>query len=194
MFFESELFKWVLLPLLIFIARIADVSIGTIRIVFVSRGQKFLAPLLGFVEILIWLLAIGQIMRNLSNVACYIAYSSGFAMGTYVGLYIEEKLALGLLTVRIITHRDASKLVSSLRKAGFGVTDIPAFGSTGKVDVIYTIVRRSDLEQVAEIISRYNPNAFYSIENVRAAKEGIFPGKTRGLPFLPFLGKWRKGK
>ncbi len=194
MFFESELFKWFLLPLLIFIARIADVSIGTIRIVFVSRGQKLLAPLLGFVEILIWLLAIGQIMRNLSNVACYIAYASGFAMGTFVGLYIEEKLALGLLTIRIITHRDASRLVASLRKSGFGVTDIPAFGSTGKVDVIYTIVRRSDLDRVVTIINELNPNAFYAVENVRAAREGIFPGKGGVLPLLPIFGRWRKGK
>ena len=82
---DSELFKWVLLPLLIVIARVIDVSIGTIRIVFVSRGHKIIAPVLGFFEVLIWLLAIGQIMRNLSNFMCYIAYGTGFALARSSG-------------------------------------------------------------------------------------------------------------
>ncbi|HER42916.1 MAG TPA: hypothetical protein ENO08_00460, partial [Candidatus Eisenbacteria bacterium] len=84
-FIDSELFKWVVLPLLIILARVIDVTIGTIRIVFVSRGHKVIAPILGFFEVLIWLLAIGQIMRNLSNFMCYIAYGTGFALGTYMG-------------------------------------------------------------------------------------------------------------
>ncbi|KPJ69366.1 MAG: hypothetical protein AMJ45_00425 [Syntrophobacter sp. DG_60] len=177
-FFSSEMFTWIILPLLIFLARICDVTIGTIRIIFVSRNKKFLAPLLGFFEILIWLLAIGQIMRNLTNVACYVAYAGGYATGTFVGIYVEEKLAMGILLIRIITKKDASELIKFLRSANYGVTSVDAQGATGQVNVIYTIVNRSDLEGVIETIKRFNPKAFYSVEEVRFVKNGVFPLRT----------------
>ena len=94
-FFGSEIFTFIILPILIFIARVCDVSIGTMRIIFISRGAKILAPLLGFFEILIWLVAIGKVMQNLDNIACYVAYAGGFATGNFVGIRIEEKLAMG---------------------------------------------------------------------------------------------------
>jgi len=194
-FLDSDLFRWVVLPFLIFAARIVDVSIGTIRIVFVSRGHKAVAPLLGFIEVIIWLLAIGQIMRNLSNVACYIAYGGGFAAGTYIGLLIEEKLAIGTLLVRIITRREADGLIRELRDLGYGVTTIPATGSSGRVDVIYTIIKRGSLGSVIEKIERFNPKAFYSIENVQSVREGVFPSpvpKPAGL--FHAIGRLRKGK
>lgn len=78
---NSWVYTWIAIPSLIFVARVIDVSLGTVRVIFVSRGLKYLAPVVGFFEILIWLLAIGQIMRNLSNPACYIAYAGGFALG-----------------------------------------------------------------------------------------------------------------
>ena len=127
---NSELATWVVIPLLIFIARICDVTFGTIRIIFISRGKKILAPILGFLEVFIWLLAIGQIFQNLNNTVCYFAYTGGFAMGNYVGIYIENKLALGMLVVRIITGKDSSKLVEKLKANGFGVTSINGEGIT----------------------------------------------------------------
>jgi uncharacterized protein YebE (UPF0316 family) len=93
LFVNSGVYTWIVLPVLIFVARITDVSLGTVRVIFVSRGLKYLAPLVGFFEVLIWLLAIGQIMKNLSNPVCYIAYAAGFGMGNYVGIRIAEKLA-----------------------------------------------------------------------------------------------------
>ena len=96
--FNSNFYAWLLLPFLIFMARIADVSIGTVRLIFVSRGFKYLAPIVGFFEVHIWLLAIGQIMKNLSNPICYLGYAGGFAMGNYVGMHIAEKLSLGVVT------------------------------------------------------------------------------------------------
>src|SRR4030042_5365997 len=90
---QGELFRWVLLPALIFLARIADVTLQTLRILFVSRGNRILAPLLGFFEVLIWILVIGQIMQNLDHALCYIAYASGFAAGTWGGIVIDDKLA-----------------------------------------------------------------------------------------------------
>ena len=193
-FFDSELFRWIVLPILIFVARILDVSIGTIRIVFVSRGDKAIAPLLGFFEVLIWLLAIGQIIRNLSNFACYLAYGGGFAAGTLIGLIIEEKLAVGVLMVQVITKKDAGELIANLRASNYGVTVVTARGESGSVDVIYTIIRRSDLGTVVEIIKRFNPNAFYSVENVRSVSRGVFPPRSRPEGIKPVFGRLRKGK
>lgn len=195
-FLNSDIFRWVVLPFLIFTARVIDVSIGTIRIVFVSKGKKTLAPLFGFVEVIIWLLAISQIMRNLDNFICYIAYGGGFAMGTFVGLLIEEKLALGMVLIRVITRVDAGDLVASLRAQDYGVTSMPAEGPEGKVNIIYSVIRREDLKKVVEIIQRFNPKAFYSIEDVKFVSEGIFPLKAykdHWKPLYVFKGI-RKGK
>lgn len=193
---NSEIFQWVILPLLIFMARILDVSLGTIRIVFVSRGIKSLAPLIGFVEVLIWLLAINQVMGNLTNVVCYLAYAGGFATGTFVGMYVEEKLAVGVRLVRVITHKDASDLLAALRAENYGITSVDAQGATGPVKVIYTVVRRGDLPDILSIVEKFNPSAFYSIEDVRFASEGVFPHRAvrrRGGLLRP-LGYLRKGK
>ncbi len=118
-----EIFAWVILPLLIFFARICDVSLGTIRVIFISKGFKYIAPVIGFFEVIIWLLAIGQVMNNLTNVASYIAYGGGFACGTLIGMIVEEKLSIGTVTVRVITRKDATDLVAYLR---LRITALPA--------------------------------------------------------------------
>jgi uncharacterized protein YebE (UPF0316 family) len=194
--FDSWTLTWVILPLLIFCARICDVSIGTIRIVFVSRGQKLIAPLLGFFEVLIWLLAIGKIMQNLTNVLAYLAYAGGFATGNFIGLWLEEKLAMGTVLIRVITKKDASVLSKELKSMGFGITSIDAEGNEGPVNIVYSVVKRSDLIAVIELVEKYNPKAFYSIEDVRAVREGIFPLKRTfyGRKYLRMERKRRKGK
>lgn len=174
--FDSQIFIWVLLPLLIFLARVCDVTIGTIRIIAIGRGRRGLAPILGFFEVLIWLMAIRQIMQNLTNIFYYFAYAGGYAAGTFVGMFIEEKLAMGSLIIRVITKKSATPLVQRLHKAGQGVTTVEAVGVRGKVHIIYTVVKRRDLPAIAELINAYNPKAFYSIEDVRTVQEGIFPG------------------
>ncbi len=121
-FYSSDVFKWIVLPILIFVLRLTDVSLATLRIMFISRGLKYLAPLIAFVEINIWLLAIGQIIMNLGNIVCTIAYAAGFALGNLLGIVIEEKLSIGLVLVRIITKHDAEKLVETgnLRIGNYG--------------------------------------------------------------------------
>ncbi len=195
-FFQSETFTFILLPVLIFLARVLDVSFGTIRVIFILRGRKYLAPLIGFFEILIWLVAIGKVMQNLNNVFCYIAYAGGFAAGNFMGMWIEEKLAMGTLIVQIITRQDASALIDSLKSSGFGVTAVPAQGTTGQVYIIYSVIKRSALKDVVAVIKRFNPKAFYSIEDVKFASEAIFPlikpGNSRSIYEL--LKLRRKGK
>lgn len=176
---SEPLFSWVILPLLIFVGRIADVSIGTMRIVFVSRGHKYIAPVLGFFEVLIWLLALTNIMQNLSNPLTYIAYGAGFAMGNFIGISLEERLAMGMCVVRIITRRDAHHLVEQLRLEGYGVTVMDADGNYGKVAVFYSVIKRSCLTHFVGIINKYNPKAFYTVEDVRFVNEGQYPGESR---------------
>ncbi len=186
-------FTWILLPLLIFIARIADQTIGTLRLIFVSKGFKRLAPFIGFFESIIWLITVGQILKNLDNVACFTAYGAGFAMGNYVGILLEEKLSIGQVIVRIIPKFDTIVLMEHLHDNGFGHTSMPAQGSVGPVNIIISIIDRKDLRKIVEIINRFNPNAFYTVEDVKSVKEGIFRQNTRGFHFHKLAGL-RKSK
>ncbi|MBN2415741.1 DUF2179 domain-containing protein [bacterium] len=172
---ESGLFRWVILPLLIFFARVLDVSLGTVRIMFVSRGDRLVAPLLGFFEVFIWVTAIGQIMKHMDNVFYYMVYAGGFAAGNYIGITIEDKLAMGKLAVQIITKQDASRLTALLRKHNFGTTVVPAKGKNGAVDILFTVINRSDIQKTVELIETCNPGAFYTIEDTRNVNAGVFP-------------------
>lgn len=174
-FFDSTIFTYFVLPLLIFCARICDVSIGTVRIIALGRGMRFLAPLLGFFEVLIWLMAIRQIMSHMSNPVCYLAYGGGFATGNYIGLLIEEKLAFGAAIIRVITKEKSRELVANLRGRGYGVTILEGEGIDGKVDVIFTIVNRSDVKEVIKTVQGFNPRAFYTVEDVRSVSEVFSP-------------------
>ena len=189
---HSNLFAWFILPLMIFLARICDVSIGTIRLILVSKGFKVLAPILGFFEVIIWILAISQIMQHLDNVVTYIAYGSGFAMGNYVGMILEEKLSLGKVIFRIIPKDDSSELITYLQSQNYGVTVVDGEGSMGKVKVIFSIIDRKQIDHVINMINKYNPHAFYSIEDVKAVSEGIFrKQQRRPLYALSFWNKKR---
>ncbi len=195
-FFESNLFSYGILPFLIFLARICDVSLGTMRIIFVSKGRKSLAPILGFFEVFIWIIAISKIMQNLDNYVNYFAYAAGFASGNLVGMIIEEKLALGIQMIRVFSHTDEPDLVNILNSHGFGATSIEAHGAKEKIHLIYTIVQRHELEEVLELINKINPKAFYTIEDVKLVNEGIFPAKKTGagIPLGNVIRHWRKGK
>lgn len=173
-FFKSEVFILYGIPLLIALARITDVSIGTLRIIFVAKGLKLWVPILGFFEVSIWLGAISQVMENLTNLTNFFAYALGFSLGNYLGMYIENRLAIGMVVVRIITKVDSSKLVHALRAMRYSVTVADAEGNTGAVKIIFTVIKRSDITHVRELILRYNPQAVYSIEDVRHASDPAF--------------------
>ena len=177
---DPNLFHWVILPVLIFLARVIDVTLGTLRIIFLARGNRLVAPLLGFFEVLIWITAISQIMQNLENVASFIAYAAGFAAGNYIGMTIEQRLAVGTLNVRTILSGPVDELIAALREAGYGVTEVEGLGASGAVHLIYTVIRRKDLSRVAEIIHAVRPKAFISVEELQTVQAGVFPTVTRG--------------
>jgi len=193
---NSWAYTWIVIPFLIFVARIFDVSLGTVRVIFVSRGFKYLAPVVGFFEILIWLLAIGQIMKNLSNPTCYIAYAAGFGMGNYVGIRIAERLSLGVVLIRVVTKKDALPLVECLKAENYGVTSVDGHGTSGQVKVVFTIVPRREMPSVVDLIRKFNPQAFYSIEDVGFVEKGIFPLRKSWWDFnlLRLFRPFRKGK
>ncbi len=190
----EEIFAWIILPILIFCSRIIDVSLGTLRVIFVSKGLKYWATTLGFFEVLIWLIAIGQIMTNLSNPVSYIAYAGGFAMGNFVGIHIAEKLSLGMVMLRIVTRESSDNLINSLFKSDFGVTTVEGHGRSGKVRIIFTIVPKRKINQLIRLVNSHNPRAFYTIEEVNSVQKGIQPVSK---PFIDLKGitrPFRKSK
>jgi uncharacterized protein YebE (UPF0316 family) len=168
---SSDTFHWVILPLLIFFSRICDVSLSTIRQIFVVSGKRKLAPMLGIFESLLWLLAISTIMKNLDNFACYVGYAAGFATGIFVGMTIEEKLALGKVVVQVITRREVPELIEKLRQSKFGFTFVEGEGKRENVKLIFSVINRHDLPELLDMICTYNPNAFYTVETVRHASQ-----------------------
>ncbi len=176
-FLDSNLYQWLILPLSIFLARIVTETMGTLRIMFLARGNRFAAPLLGFFEVLLWIVIIGQVMQNLENFLCYIAYAGGFAVGSYIGMFIETRLALGIVLVNVITRKNTIKLQKSLREKDYGFTKITGKDIDGIENILFIVAKRNELQNIIKIIKEFNPCAFFSIEDVRSLNEGKYPLK-----------------
>jgi uncharacterized protein YebE (UPF0316 family) len=168
-------YTWVILPLIVFLARVTDVTLGTMRIIFISRGKKLIAPLLGFVEVFIWITVVSQIVGGVHNYVAYLAYAAGFAVGNYVGMTLEDKLAIGTLIVRAFLSKDGKSLMERLHSEGYGVTHVDGYGANGPVQIVYTIVMRKELPDVVNIIQKTHPKTFFTVEELRSVQQGIFP-------------------
>lgn len=163
------------LPLGIFLAELTVVTLSTIRIIFVSRGQKTLAACLGFFEILLWLFAIGQIMKNLDSPLCHLAFAGGFTMGNYLGVWLEGVLAMGKLAVKIVSPQVIDPLVEALSARGFGLTVMEGMGKQGPVQVINMIINRRDMDRVSDMVKTVDPLAFYAVSEIQDTERGVFP-------------------
>ena len=176
---EFDWWSWVIIPMLIFIARLLDVSLATMRHILIFRGHRRIVPAIAFVEVLVWLVAITQVMNNLSNFASYLAWAGGFSAGTWLGMVIEEKIALGHLIVRIITDKQKPTILKELREGGFGSTSLDAHGSMGPVNIIFIVVSRKELQRLLGLITQQLPGCFYTIEDVRFVDSALI---SRGRP------------
>lgn len=176
---SNETYSYLILPLFIFFARISDVTIGTIRIIMVSRGKRLISAILGFFEVIIWLVAVGQVLTHLHNIISYIAYGAGFATGNYIGISLENRLAMGIQAIQIITEENMKTLAMILREEGFGVTNLQAKGQKGELDFIHIIVPRKRTKEVLAIVHQFDPNAFVSVTDIRSAHAGYFGTKSR---------------
>jgi uncharacterized protein YebE (UPF0316 family) len=185
---DPETFSLVVLPILIFLARIVDVSINTLRIIFMLHGKMFISTVFGFLEALIWLIAIGQIFQNLDSVVTYLAYSGGFATGILVGMLIEEKLALGRVIVRVITRVSAEELIQYFEENSYRYSFIDANSNEGEVSIIFTVIKREQLKETLKIIKAYNPLAFYTVEGVKKVSDDEVANERS----FSFADKWKK--
>ncbi|GAB1373598.1 MAG: DUF5698 domain-containing protein [Bacteroidales bacterium] len=177
-----------LLPVIIFFGRIIDVTLGTLRIIFVSKGEKYKAPLIGFFEVLIWIVVISEIFSRANDLVAYISYAGGYATGNYVGILIEQRIAFGIILCRIYTRKNGKELVSILNINNFGATLLEATGSVEKIQIIETVIERKEMKKVEKLVVDFDPDVFYVVEDVRIKQRGIFP-KTRSL-----MSRWRLGK
>jgi uncharacterized protein YebE (UPF0316 family) len=176
-----EGFDWygnVILPLIVFASRIGDVSLGTMRIILTARGRRNIAPLLGFLEVLIWIVVVSKLIAHARTPSAFLGYAAGFALGNFVGIYIEEWFAIGYVIVRVIL-REGEKLFEALKEAGFGVTMFDGEGTRGPVKLVFTVVHRRDLSRVTSIIRKISPYSFFSVEDVRSTHAGVFPQDTQ---------------
>ncbi len=175
---SADFYAYAVIPLFIFIARICDVTLSTIRIIMISRGNRSLAAVLGFFEVIIWLAAITQVLSNLNNITSYLAYGAGFAMGNFLGISIENRLAMGMQAVHIITESNMRALSMILREEGFGLTNLEATGLKGQMDFIYVVTPRKRIKELMYITKEFDPHAFISVSDLRSSNSGFFASKT----------------
>ena len=166
---QSELFQIYVVPLLICLARIVDVTLGTVRSLLANKGHKKVAPFIGFFEVTIWVSAMGVVVQNLDHWFNLLAYGLGYAIGNFLGIFVEEKIALGNSVVRIITNEKAHDLAKILVEKGFRVSLVNAQGNNGKVSIIFLLVKRKTLKSLIPLITKHNPLAVYSVEDIRYA-------------------------
>ena len=176
------------LPIIIFFGRIFDVSLGTLRIIFVSKGERLKAPIIGFFEILIWVVIISQVFSRANDMVTYLSYAAGYAAGNYVGILIEKRIAFGVILCRVYTNKSGSKLLKLFTLNRFGATMTHGTGSVNEVDIVETILERKHLKRVSKIVLEFDKDAFYVIEDIRTRSRGVFP-KSQNL-----LRRWRPGK
>jgi len=151
--------------LAIFGLRICDVSLGTIRTMFTVQGKKYLASIIGFFEVLIWVVAIRQVFAQLDNPWNVLGYGAGFAMGTFLGITIEHMLAIGFMQVYVISKHETDSLADALRLALFGVTIIPGEGGSGGMAIITSLIKRSRVKEFHDIVDRIDATAFISMNH-----------------------------
>lgn len=157
--------------LLIVVARIVDVSMGTLRVAFIARGRKYLAAACGFTEILIWIVVVSRILTGPQHWLSYVAYALGFTLGTFAGMSLEERLAVGWSLVRVISNKPVKDFMQQLSAAGFGVTRQDADGARGPVQVLVILMPRKRLSVFQPLLRNFDPAAFYTIEDVRHARD-----------------------
>ena len=165
--------------LFIFSARICDVSLSTMRMLMVMRGQRIYAAIIGFFEVIVYIIALNKIFSNLDNPLNLFFYAAGFATGTMVGSLIEEKLAVGTLTVQIITMNAPLELTEKLRKDGYGVTVIEGQGREGIRYILQIILQRKRVQQLRRLIDEWDKCAFWTIFDARSTRGGIFVRKNK---------------
>jgi uncharacterized protein YebE (UPF0316 family) len=159
---------------LIFLLRVSDMTLDTLRVLVVMRGRKAIAWILGFFQAGIFVLAISSVLENLNNPLNIAGYAAGFATGNVVGMLIEERLAIGHILLSIVSPRRGSAIAENLRDEGYAVTEVPARGKDGMVSLLYVNVLRRNTDRVKKLANEIDPEAFITAEDVRPIRRGFW--------------------
>ncbi|MCC5910522.1 MAG: DUF2179 domain-containing protein [Clostridiaceae bacterium] len=163
----------------IFTAKVADMTLATIRMIMVVRGKRLEAAAIGFIEVTIYILALGKVISELDNPVNIIVYALGFATGNYFGIFVEEKMALGTIIVQVTIPSDDTKLVERLREEGFGVTVFEGYGRDGMHHMLNVTILRKNLNKIYTILDQYNKKTFVTITDARSIRGGYFTRNKR---------------
>ena len=173
--------------LLIFLLRIVDVSCDTMRVLFAFRGKRLIAGILGFLQALIWIFAVGNAVKHLDSILHVLGYAAGYSMGTMVGITIERVVAYGLAAVRIISRHGGVEIAEALRDCGYGVTESGGYGREGNVEIVTSVVQRAHMAEVLQIIDQFDPQAFVTVEEPKILRGGSFARRGWNT-----IGPWAK--
>src|SRR3954464_15781357 len=178
--------------LLIFCLRIVDVSCDTMRVIFAIRGKRVIAAMLGFVQALVWIYAVGNAVKHLDSFWHVFGYASGYAMGTFVGVTIERAIAYGVATVRVVSKHAGVEIAEALREHGYGVTEFQGFGRDGAVEIINSVVHRRHLDEMLAVIEKWDREAFVTVEEPKVLRGGSLA--VRDYRLGGALARWMFGR
>lgn len=158
----------------IFVLRVLNIALDTLRFMLTMRGKRGISWVLGFIESVLFVVVIGSVINDLNNILNIIGYSAGFATGTVVGMAIEKRLAIGYVHLNIISRQKGANLADTLRNANYAVTEIPAIGKDGAVSLLDCSIRRKDMKDIEQLILEADPDAFITVEDITPIKHGYW--------------------
>jgi uncharacterized protein YebE (UPF0316 family) len=174
--------------LFVFLLRMIGVAIGTVRILLTNRGNELWSGTLGFFEVLVYVIGIGVVVQDLTDIPMLLSYCFGFSVGTVVGIRIEQRMAMGYVNLRAISRAQSAQIANALRDAGFGATLSHGEGRDGSVGIITATVSRKHSRRAMQLVHQLDPDAFMVADEARAVARGwlpsaatIFPTATAGV-------------
>jgi uncharacterized protein YebE (UPF0316 family) len=174
--------------LLIFVLRIFDVSLDTMRVIYAIRGKRGIAALLGFAQAMIWIFAVGNAVKHLDSILHIVGYAGGYATGTWVGITIEQAIAYGVAQIRVVSRHAGVEIAEALRARGYGVTEFPGFGRDGSVEIVQSVVQRGQVDGVLGIIESHDAEAFVTVEEPKVLRGGSMVARDWRIGGAP--GQW----
>jgi uncharacterized protein YebE (UPF0316 family) len=171
-------------PIVIFLLRIVDVTLDTMRVLFMVRGRRLPAGILGFLMALVWIIAVGNAMKHLDSIWHILGYAAGYGTGTMVGITIENVVAFGLIQLRIVSKFGGVEIAEGLRDRGYGATEFSGFGRDGAVEIVQSVVQRAHLDEVLAIVDKFDDSAFVTVEDPQVLRGGSVVSREWRVPVL----------
>lgn len=171
-------------PIVIFLLRIVDVTLDTMRVLFMVRGRRLPAGILGFLMALVWIIAVGNAMKHLDSIWHILGYAAGYGTGTMVGITIENVVAFGLIQLRIVSKHGGVEIAEALRDRGYGATEFSGFGRDGAVEIVQSVVQRAHLDEVLALVDKFDDAAFVTVEDPQVLRGGSVVSREWRVPAL----------